>query len=106
MDFLEAIRSQVIVLDGAMGTMIQELDLTDLDFGGGDFRMLGDLLSFSNPDSIEEIHFRYYQSGANCVETNTFGASAFRLGEYDFSTLDLANFGAVPDGLDIHTASY
>ncbi len=106
MNFLDAIRSQVIVLDGAMGTMIQDLDLTDLDFGGGDFRMLGDLLSFSNPESIEDIHFRYYQSGANGVETNTFGASPFRLSEYDFSTLDLGKFKALPEGLDINSASY
>ena len=70
MNFLDALESQVIVIDGAMGTMIQELDLTDLDLGGGDFRMLGDLLSFSNPKSIEDIHYHYFTSGANAVETN------------------------------------
>ena len=106
MNFLDALQSQVIVIDGAMGTMIQNLDLTDQDFGGGDYRMLGDLLSFSNPKSIEEIHYQYYLSGANAVETNTFGASPFRLCEYDFSKLDLTNFKAIPASLDIRTTSY
>lgn len=89
-----------------MGTQIQNLDLTDQDFGGADYRMLGDLLSFSNPDSIVDIHHDYYQSGANGVETNTFGACPFRLSEYDFSKLDLTKFSAVPEGMDLHTASY
>ena len=106
LNFLEAIQSQVIVIDGAMGTMIQDLDLTDLDFGGPDYRMLGDLLTFSNPESIVTIHRRYYESGSNGVETNTFGASPFRLSEYDFSDLDLTNFAGLPEGLDIQSASY
>ena len=106
MNFLEAIESQVIVLDGAMGTMIQDLDITDQDFGGADYRMLGDLLSFSNPDAIEAIHYAYYESGAHAVETNTFGACPFRLSEYDFSKMDLTKFTSVPDGMNLHTASY
>lgn len=106
MNFLDALQTQVIVIDGAMGTMIQNLDLTDQDFGGPDYRMLGDLLTFSNPDAIEEIHFQYYSSGANAVETNTFGASTFRLSEYDFSQLDLTKFTDLPEGFDPRTASH
>ncbi|MDK1021972.1 MAG: homocysteine S-methyltransferase family protein, partial [Candidatus Hydrogenedentes bacterium] len=106
MTFLEAIEEQVLVLDGAMGTMTQDLDLSDRDFGGPDFRMLGDLLSFSHPKAIEDIHLSYYRSGANMVETNTFGASPLRLSEYNFADLDLSNFEAIPSELDIQTASY
>ena len=85
MNFLDALKKQVIVLDGAMGTMLQNLTLTDEDFGGSDFRMLGDLLSFSHPDAIEKIHLDYYRAGANAVETNTFGASPYRLSEYKYA---------------------
>lgn len=106
MNFLEALQNQVIVIDGAMGTMIQDLDLTDQDFGGSDYRMLGDLLTFSNPKSIEDIHYHYYASGSNGVETNTFGASTFRLSEYDFSQLDVTKFNDLPDGFDPRTASF
>ena len=104
--FLETLKEQVIVLDGAMGTMIQALDMTDGDFGGADYRMLSDLLSFSRPEAIEQIHLDYYRAGANAVETNTFGASPMRLSEYDFSRIDLAKFPELPFGLDIKTASY
>lgn len=106
MKFLDALKSQVIVLDGAMGTMIQNLDLTDQDFGGADYRMLGDLLSFTNPDAIEQIHYTYFESGANAVETNTFGACPFRLSEYDFTQLDLTKFSNLSNELDLHTISY
>ena len=106
MQFLDAIKQQVIVFDGAMGTMTQSLNLSDQDFGGPDFRMLGDLLTFSHPDTIEDIHLGYFRSGANAVETNTFGASPLRLSEYDFSRLDLAEFGDVPEVLNIREAPY
>ncbi|MBI3118131.1 MAG: homocysteine S-methyltransferase family protein, partial [Candidatus Hydrogenedentes bacterium] len=75
MQFLEALKNQIIVLDGATGTMIQALDVTDLDFGGPDFRMLSDLLCFSHPEHQRNIHLAYFRAGANAVETNTFGAS-------------------------------
>ena len=105
MKFLDALKKQIIVIDGAMGTMIQDLDVTDQDFGGPDFRMLGDLLTFSRPQDIENIHLNYYQAGANAVETNTFGASTYRLSEYDFTKLDLTRFQNVPDELDIAHAT-
>ncbi len=84
MHFMEYLRDHVIVLDGAMGTMIQALDVTDHDFGGSDYRMLSDLLTLSRPEAIRDIHLAYYRAGANGVETNTFGASPMRLSEYDF----------------------
>jgi len=104
--FLEMLKDRVVVLDGGMGTQTQTLDLRDADYGGADYRMLGDLLCFSRPDAIENIHYRYYQSGANAVETNTFGASPFRLSEYNFSTIDLAKFAALPPELELRRASF
>jgi len=98
MNFKDMLGNEVIVLDGAMGTMIQNLDLTDADFGGGDFRMLSDLLTVSHPEHIEEIHLAYFRAGANAVETNTFGATSFRLEEYDFAQLDAQAFARDPMG--------
>lgn len=98
MNFKDMLGNEVIVLDGAMGTMIQNLDLTDDDFGGSDFRMLSDLLTVSHPELIEDIHLAYYRAGANAVETNTFGATPFRLEEYDFSRLNTGRFAAGSKG--------
>lgn len=106
MSLLNTLKEQVIVLDGAMGTMTQALDITDEDFGGSDFRMLGDLLSFSKPDEIRNIHLAYYRAGANAVETNTFGACPFRFAEYDFSELNLETFAPNPYGIDLKTIPY
>jgi 5-methyltetrahydrofolate--homocysteine methyltransferase len=60
MEFIEALKSNIILLDGAMGTMIQNLDLTDAHFGGGEYRMLSDMLFFSRPEDIRDIHLEYY----------------------------------------------
>jgi 5-methyltetrahydrofolate--homocysteine methyltransferase len=106
LSFREALARQVIVIDGAMGTMTQNLDLTDQDFGGSDFRMLGDLLSFSNPEAVRDIHLKYFRAGSNAVETNTFGASPMRLSEYRFGVIDLTRFEDIPPELEIRTASY
>jgi 5-methyltetrahydrofolate--homocysteine methyltransferase len=101
MQFLDLLKEQVIVLDGAMGTMIQELDVCDADFGGSDFRMLSDLLTLSRPYHIRDIHLAYYRAGAHAVETNSFGASPLRLGEYDFSGLQMAAFTAAGERADL-----
>ncbi|MCC6143894.1 MAG: homocysteine S-methyltransferase family protein [Candidatus Hydrogenedentes bacterium] len=106
MHFLDALKKQVIVLDGATGTMIQSLDLTDADFGGPDYKMLSDLLCFSRPGDMQAIHEAYYEAGANAVETNTFGASPMRLSEYNFTGLDLSHFSGVPEGVDLRSLSY
>ncbi len=99
--FLEALREMILVLDGATGTMVQGLDLTDADFGGAAFRMLSDLLVFSRPGDQKGIHLAYLRAGAHCIETNTFGATPFRMEEYDFKKLDPSAFPADPEGLDI-----
>lgn len=106
MTFQEMLQDQVVIIDGATGTMIQNLDLGDRDFGGSDYKMLSDLLCFSRPDDMRGIHVAYFEAGANAVETNTFGASPMRLGEYDFSRLNLAAFAPIPYGIDLRTQSY
>lgn len=106
MDFVRALKEQVLVFDGAMGTEIQELGLTDADFGGTPFRMLSDLLVFSKPDMQREIHLRYYRAGAHAVETNTFGASPMRLSEYDFRDLDVSGFDPMPFEVDLRAIGY
>jgi len=103
--FLEALKDQVIVLDGATGTQVQNLELTDADFGGGDFKMLSDLLVFSKPNAQKQIHLNYFRAGANAVETNTFGASPMRTSEYDFTELDTSAFDPIPWDLDLKKLS-
>ena len=106
MQFLDVLKEQVIVIDGATGTMIQGLELTDLDFGGSDYKMLSDLLCFSHPDKMRGIHKAYFEAGSHAVETNTFGASPMRLSEYNFAGLDLSHFAPLPQGIDPRTLSY
>jgi 5-methyltetrahydrofolate--homocysteine methyltransferase len=106
MDFLQTLEQRILVLDGAMGTEIQALGLTDEDFGGTEFRMLSDLLVFSKPPALKEIHLHYYRAGAHAVETNTFGASPFRLSEYDFGDLDVSHFDPLPFDVDLRTITY
>jgi 5-methyltetrahydrofolate--homocysteine methyltransferase len=106
MDFNSALEKHILVLDGAMGTMVQDLNLSDAAFGGAEFKMLTDLLVFSRPADLREIHLKYLRAGANLIETNTFGACPLRLREFDFSTLDPAGMQAVPEGLDLVRADH
>jgi 5-methyltetrahydrofolate--homocysteine methyltransferase len=104
-EFLGYVKDHVVLLDGAMGTMIQQLGLTPADFGGDTYLMLSDLLSFSRPDDLMEIHLQYLRAGSHAIETNTFGASALRLEEYDFKGLDTGAFRGVPEGVDLSALS-
>ena len=103
MNFRDALKQNILVFDGATGTMVQNLGLGDEDFGGSDFKMLTDLLVFSKPDAQKEIHLAYFRSGANCVETNTFGASPFRMTEFDFKKLESSKFEKNPFDFDYRT---
>jgi 5-methyltetrahydrofolate--homocysteine methyltransferase len=106
MTFLEVLKQQIIVLDGATGTMIQDLELSDDAFGGPDYKMLSDLLVFARPDDMRNIHLAYLRAGANAIKTNTFGASPMRLSEYDFSKLDMSHYAPIPGGIDLPALSY
>ncbi len=106
MKFEDALGTRVLFLDGAMGTMVQNLALDDAAFGGPAFKMLTDLLIFSRPDDLAGIHLQYLQAGANLIETNTFGASPLRLAEFDFKGIDLADVKAVPKNLHPQESDY
>lgn len=105
MTFRDTLRDKVLCIDGAMGTMIQALDLGDEHYGGGPYKMLSDMLVLSVPQAIRDIHIAYFRAGASAVETNTFGASPYRLQEYDFSGLNLSAFEEIPYGIDPRTIS-
>jgi 5-methyltetrahydrofolate--homocysteine methyltransferase len=79
----EALNSRILLLDGAMGTMIQQANLTADDFGGDDLDGCNELLVLTRPDVISGIHEAYLEAGSDIIETNTFGATAIVLAEYD-----------------------
>ena len=86
----DLLRQRIAVLDGAMGTTIQQLGLSEADIRGRKFAKIkskelirnNELLVISKPDSIENIHYQFIKSGADIIETNTFGATA--LAQQDF----------------------
>lgn len=73
---------RILILDGAMGTMIQSLDLAAADFGGEEYEGCNEHLTFTRPDAIKHIHTAYLNAGADIIETNTFGATPIVLEEY------------------------
>lgn len=89
-----ALQKQILVLDGAMGTMIQSYKLTESDFRGDRFANFScdqkghnDLLTLTKPDVIKQIHREFLQAGANIIETNTFNANAISLADYQLEDL-------------------
>ena len=85
----ELLRQRIVVLDGAMGTMIQRYKLGEADFRGArfkdhrkDLKGNNDLLQLTRPDVIREIHEQYLAAGADIVETNTFGATSVAQEDY------------------------
>lgn len=88
-EFVRLLTQRIVVLDGAMGTMIQQHKLTETDFRGErfadhpkDLRGNNELLSLVRPDIISEIHRGYLEAGADVIETNTFGATRIAQGDY------------------------
>lgn len=73
---------KILIMDGAMGTMLQQASLTANDFGGEEFEGCNEILNITRPDVIESIHLQYLQAGADIIETNTFGATEIVLDEY------------------------
>ncbi len=76
------LRDRILVLDGAMGTAIQDLNLGPADFGGDQYDGCNEYLVVTRPDAILGIHERYLKAGADIVETDTFGGTPLVLGEY------------------------
>jgi 5-methyltetrahydrofolate--homocysteine methyltransferase len=81
------LKERILVLDGAMGTMIQAANLTAADFGGELYEGCNEYLSLTAPDIIRSIHEEYLKAGADIIETNTFGATSVVLAEYALSHL-------------------
>jgi len=90
----EALQERILVIDGAMGTMIQRYRLTEEDYRGArfadwasDLKGNNDLLCITRPDIIQAIHLEYLEAGADIIETNTFNAQAVSLADYNMSHL-------------------
>ncbi|RYF53728.1 MAG: 5-methyltetrahydrofolate--homocysteine methyltransferase, partial [Cytophagaceae bacterium] len=85
----EALKKRILVLDGAMGTMLQRYNFSEADFRGERFKDFphslkgnNDLLSLTQPNAIREIHWLYFEAGADIVETNTFSGTTIGMADY------------------------
>ena len=78
----ELLRERILVLDGAMGTMLQQQNLTAADFGGAHLEGCNENLIITRPDVVLSIHRNYLESGSDIIETNSFGGTPIVLAEY------------------------
>jgi 5-methyltetrahydrofolate--homocysteine methyltransferase len=90
----ELLTKRILILDGAMGTMLQQYNFTEQDFRGERFKdwphsLQGnnDLLSLTQPQAIAEIHEKYFEAGADIVETNTFSGTSIAMADYHMEDL-------------------
>lgn len=88
--FEQALKQRILVLDGAMGTMLQQQNLGAADFGGPEFEGCNEYLCFTRPDVIRFVHDEYLRAGADVIETNTFGSASIVLDEYNLGHLSEA----------------
>ena len=89
-----ALAQRILILDGAMGTMIQKYKLTEADFRGErfkesavDLRGNNDLLTLTQPLLISAIHEKYLEAGADIIETNTFSSTTIAQADYDLQSI-------------------
>ncbi|RDE33975.1 methionine synthase [Parageobacillus thermoglucosidasius] len=85
----QQLEKKILIIDGAMGTMIQNAQLSADDFGGEQYEGCNEYLTLTAPHVIKHIHEAYLQAGADIIETNTFGATSIVLDEYDLGHLAL-----------------
>ena len=90
----QEIEKRILVLDGAMGTMLQQYKFTEEDFRGERFKDVhvplqgnNDLLSITQPQAIKDIHAKYFEAGADIVETNTFSGTSIAMADYQLEDL-------------------
>ena len=90
----QEIKNRILVLDGAMGTMLQRYNFSEADFRGERFKNFehplkgnNDLLSITQPEAVKEIHRQYFQAGADIVETNTFSGTTIAMADYHLEDL-------------------
>lgn len=88
------IQKRILILDGAMGTMLQQYNFSEEDFRGERFKDYSsplkgnnDLLSITQPEAIAEIHRKYFEAGADIVETNTFSSTSIAMADYNMEDL-------------------
>ncbi len=88
------IQQRILVLDGAMGTMLQRHNFSEEDFRGSRFKDFphplkgnNDLLSITQPNAVRDIHRQYFQAGADIVETNTFSSTTIGMSDYHLEDL-------------------
>lgn len=85
----EMLAKKILILDGAMGTMIQQQGLKAEDFGGTELEGCNEILNITCPDIVRGIHESYLQAGADIIETNSFGATSVVLKEYQLADKDI-----------------
>jgi 5-methyltetrahydrofolate--homocysteine methyltransferase len=99
----DQMRQRILLLDGAMGTMIQARRLTEADYRGQEFvdhrkdlRLNNEVLNLSQPQVVEQVHRDYLDAGADIIETNTFNGNAISMAEYGLQdrAADLSRAGA------------
>src|SRR5258707_3125021 len=90
----ELLNERILIIDGAMGTMIQQHKLTEADYRGerfkdwpSDLKGNNDLLCLTQPGIIEGIHRQYLDAGADIIETNTFNAQVISMADYHMEAL-------------------
>ena len=90
----QALKERILVLDGAMGTMLQAYKFTEADFRGQRFKDYptplqgnNDLLSITQPEAIKNIHAKYFEAGADIIETNTFSSTTIAMADYHMEDL-------------------
>ncbi|WP_053978468.1 homocysteine S-methyltransferase family protein [Mangrovimonas xylaniphaga] len=90
----QVLQDRILVLDGAMGTMLQRYNFSEEDFRGERFKDYpsplkgnNDLLSLTQPQAIAEVHRKYFEAGADIVETNTFSGTTIGMADYDMEDL-------------------
>jgi len=93
-DIYKEIQKRILILDGAMGTMLQQYSFTEADFRGHRFKDYpsplqgnNDLLSLTQPQAIADIHRKYFEAGADIVETNTFSGTTIAMADYNMEDL-------------------
>lgn len=93
-NIFKEIQQRILVLDGAMGTMLQEYNFTEEDFRGERFadyptplKGNNDLLSITQPEAVKEVHRKYFAAGADIVETNTFSGTTIAMADYQMEDL-------------------
>ena len=117
MSIKEALQERILVIDGAMGTMIQRHKLTEEDYRGtrfanwhSDVKGNNDLLCITQPSIITGIHLQYLEAGADIIETNTFSSTSIAMADYDMQDLayelNVAAAKCVRDAIDQYKSKH